>query len=121
METVKCTTKNGEREFILVDRKTDNCPVCGEPLSSVFFTWNTFHGEASSSCCNAPYQVKDYCIDEDQPQSYKDFVCSLGKPLIWCKVDSKYIKALHQAFSEGLPKDCYNDETYQRMCEIIEG
>lgn len=122
MKTETINYKDGtKQEKIVVDPQKDNCPLCDTPLSSVGFSWNIFHGEASASCCGAPYQLKSYHVDEEERgKQAKEFAESLDAPdRIQCKIDGKYLAAYRQAFEE-LGKKRVGDKTvHARVGEIL--
>ncbi len=122
MKTETITYKDGStHNKIVVDPKADSCPICDTPLSTVSFSWNIFHGEASASCCGAPYQLKSYYVDEqERGKEAADFAESLDAPdRIQCKIDGKYLNAYRQALKELGENNINSDAVYKRTAEIL--
>ena len=110
METVKLSDGI---ERLVIDTKTDKCPICGTEMNDVYFSWRMFHGEAEASCCHAVYQIKSWYVDpEKYGQDIIDFSNSLDEPgRVYMKIDNEWIKPLQEALKESGAKyidDCYD-------------
>src|SRR3990167_149289 len=122
MKTEKVKYKDGEvRERLIVNPKEDNCPLCGTSLSKVGFTWQTFHGEASASCCGNIFQTKSYYVDEEKyGKEAKDFAESLDEPdRMQAKIDGKYLEAHKQAFEELGIRQVNDKQIHARVSEML--
>ena len=99
MKVNKINTNKGIREFLTIS-KDEVCPICGKVPYG--FSWNMLHGEVTSSCCGIALQIKDYYIDENEPQEYKDFVESIGsdKTGYVINIDNEWIKPLNKAIKK---------------------
>jgi len=97
----KIRLKGEDFDRIVLNPKKDNCLLCGEKLSGVGFTWNLFHGEASSSCCGADYQLKSWWVDKEKYPEIYEFSESLDNPdRIFFKIAEKWLEPLRKAMSE---------------------
>lgn len=119
MKVNKINTNNGLEEFITIS-KDELCPICGKKPQG--FRWNMFHGEVSSACCNIPLQIKDYYIDNDETEEYKDFVKSIGSDETGyvVNVDKKWIEPLKQAIDEIGICDIKSKRVLNRSQQLLE-
>lgn len=106
------TGKNGTKEYNMI-LKDELCPICGNPLEH--FTWNMFHGEVTSHCCGAVLQIKDFYIDEDYSEEYRDFVKNIGKDEVgyMFNIPEEWFPHLRKAMDETGIKNIQNDEVYK--------
>lgn len=117
-KTITTKYKGKETEHLLLDRTKDNCPICEHPLARTMGTWNIFHGEVTAQCCGAPYQTKDYYVDPEKSEGYKEFFEELNKPNVWSiSIPQEWIKPYNVAFKE-LGVDRITKEVTQRAEEI---
>lgn len=102
MSKIMITKKDGkEYKHLLLNKRTDNCPLCDEPLKHFSGSWNMFHGEVSSSCCGAPYQTKDYYVDPEKSEGYEKYFKELNKPhYLSLSVADEWIEPIRKAFAE---------------------
>jgi hypothetical protein len=111
-------SRNGQDCILLEEGSDDKCPICGMATKKMCFSWNIFHGEARSSCCGAPYQIKDFYIEKPTDDD-KAFFDHLNGKYIWFKIPTKYIKPLKEAMKE-LEKTNINDkDVFSRVEEIV--
>lgn len=61
-------TVDGKVKTLL--KRDDLCPICDKPVGEHCFSWNLFHGEATTRC-GAVWQTKDYHIDNPSPEQVK--------------------------------------------------
>ncbi len=101
---------------LVFDLKKDSCPICKTPFNNgTYFSWRMFHGEASSSCCGAIYQMKGWYADpKKNKQDIIDFSDSLdNKNLIWLKIGEDWIKPLQKAISKINIQNIHNENVYE--------
>ncbi len=113
MYKVKINTgKNGIKEFNMI-LKDEPCPICGKPLG--YFTWNMFHGEVTSHCCGAILQIKDFYVDEDYSEEYRNFVASIGKDEVGYRFEiaEEWIPYLKRAIVETEIYDIHNKKVFE--------
>lgn len=109
----KITLSDG-KERILLDTKKDDCLICGTPLKDVYFEWGIMHGNATTSCCNTPHQIKDYYIDpEKHPKDVVEYVKKLGGGRIEFSVKKEWIEPLKKAIEKTGIRNI-NDDTVLR-------
>ena len=106
------TGKNGIREYNMI-LKDEVCPICDKPLGR--FTWNMFHGEVTSHCCGVVLQIKDFYVDEDYSEEYKEFIKNIGKDEIGYifNIPDEWIMPLRTAIEETGIYDIQNDEVFE--------
>ncbi len=97
--------KIGKRVFLSDD---DNCPICGTPVKDMVFTWNMAHGEATSSCCGAVYQIKDYYIEKPTKQE-KECLKLLREGYIEFLIREDWVEPLKKAINSIGIKNIHND------------
>ena len=116
MEIIKLSD-NVER--LILNISEDNCPICNTPLKEVGFSWNIMHGEASSSCCGATYQIKSWYVDpEKNNQDIIDFSNSLDNPdIILFKILNEWIEPIQKA-REILNEKYINNNVAMKAKEI---
>ena len=109
---------NGE-EHLILNPKTENCPLCDTPLKEVCWSWNMFHGEATSSCCQMVCQIKSYHVDEARVEE-RAFAESLDNPerIEFC-IDKKWIEPIREGFSKTGVKNCKDKEVYEIAKEVL--
>ncbi len=107
---------------ITLNIKTDKCPICGDNLSNAGFSWCMFHGEASSSCCGAIYQIKSWYVDpEENEQDIIDFSKSLNDGVtIYIKIDERLFIPLKKAMDKTGIKDINDDKVYDLIQSDLE-
>lgn len=119
MKTIEVVLPTKTISISLVDKNLDNCPVCAQPLKDTWGSWNMMHGEMKISCCGAPYQVKDYYVDDTKQAAYADYFRELNKPgIMSLSVDTEYIEPLKQAMKELGVRNVNDDSVYRRAIEI---
>jgi len=62
---------------VVLDKSKDNCPICSEPLTKHYFTWQIFHGEAKANC-GAYFQLMSYGVDKDKHPEQHKYAGTLG-------------------------------------------
>ena len=107
---------------ITLNVKTDKCPICGENLSHVAFSWRMFHGEATSTCCGAIYQIKSWYVDpKTNKRDIIDFSNSLDDGVsIYIKIDERLFIPLKNAIDKTGIKDIHNDKVYDLIQSDLE-
>lgn len=121
MKKMITKTNGKEYEHILLDRRTDNCPLCDEPLKDFIGSWNLFHGEVSSRCCGAPYQTKDYYVDPEKSEGYDEYFKELNKPhYLGFSVSNEWVEPIRKAFAETGIKDV-RDKSVMELAEKYKG
>jgi len=115
----KVIFENDNREYLVVDIKNEPCPICGTQFKDIYFSWNIFHGEASASCCKAPYQMKSYYI-ENVSDECKNFVENIGKDnKIVLKVGEEYLEPCKRAIKEAGIQDIQNKDVYNLVIKYV--
>lgn len=107
----------GDRTHNLL-KKNEDCPLCGKNLEDVAFTWGISHGNASSSCCNANFQIKSYHIENPTTEE-KKLLEMLDGDFIELNVKSDWIIPLQKAFKKTGIKDCKNAGVIKTAEEFI--
>ena len=102
------------KEKILLD-KNEPCTICNSSRDKMFFSWNMFHGEATSSCCGAIYQLKDYYIDKPTEEQV-DYLKLLARDYIELSIKQEYIEPLQRAMKELSAKNI-NEEGVIKLAE----
>lgn len=98
----------GERLFL---EKDDSCFICGK---SFMFSWNIFHGEATSHCCGAVYQLKDFHYDNPSEEQ-KEHSEILAGDCIELKIDKKHRDIVKKLYTELKPKSINDDDFYNAV------
>ena len=105
-----------DKKHLLLD-KQDKCPICDTPRESMRFSWRLFHGEATSSCCGAIYQIKDFHIENPTDEEKKHLEMLAGD-FIEFKIKPEWIEPLKQALQK-LGKRNINDEGVIELAESM--
>lgn len=105
------------KEHILLD-SDDKCPLCRASRNQMVFSWNTFHGEATSSCCGAVFQLKDYYI-ENPTDEEKELLEALRGDFIEFTIKSEWIEPLKQAMKNVGITDINNNDVYEEAKAIL--
>ena len=71
--------------------------------------WNMFHGEATSSCCGAVYQLKDYHI-ENPNEGEQKLLDLLSGEYIEFNIKNEWVEPLRKAIKETGKTDINDDE-----------
>jgi transcription elongation factor Elf1 len=119
MINYEVTNKEGNKTNHIILEENDKCYVCGCDRSSMCFSWNMFHGQATSSCCGASYQLKDYYIENptDTEKEYLDLLKKSGN--IDLSIDEKYLDAVKKIYDTG-EYDNINDKGFvDKVMEIV--
>ena len=103
---MKTLAVNG-KEHTLLD-KNDKCPICGTDRKKMRFIWNMFHGEATSDCCGAIYQIKDYYI-ENPTDEERELLEALRGDFIEFAIKEDWVEPLKQAILKTGIQDITND------------
>jgi hypothetical protein len=104
------TLINGEQKYRLLS-KDDNCEICDAPRSKMVFSWNTMHGEATSECCGATYQVKNFYIKDPNEVQKQMLDLLRGDHIMGC-VKLEWIEPIREAMKE-LGADKINDKVVE--------
>ncbi len=109
--------KIGKRVFLDVN---DSCPICNMPVRDMHFRWNIADGEATSDCCGAIYQIKDYYIEKPTKQEKKCLEL-LRNGYIEFKIKEDWIEPLKEAIRETGIKDINNRKVFNFAKDIKTG
>ena len=101
----------GKQTYKFLSKK-DPCPICKTPRDEIYFSWNMFHGEATSSCCNSVYQLKDYFVEELSDET-REMFSLFEEGYIQLTIPVDWIKPLQKAMKEVGLQDVNNDEVYE--------
>ena len=104
-------------ERILLDAN-DVCPICETKRENMRFSWNMFHGEATSSCCGAVFQIKDYHIDNPNDEQ-KELLEGLRGDYIEFNIKREWVEPLKQAIEKVGITDINNGEVMEEAKAII--
>ena len=106
------TGENGVKEFQMI-HKNEKCPICGKELG--YFTWNMFHGEVTSHCCGAVLQIKDWYVEDNVPEKFKNFVKSVGQDDVGYifNIGEEWFPHLQHAIEETKIYNIQNDKVYK--------
>lgn len=112
MKVITITRKNGNKhDRYLFDHTKENCPLCDTPLKDTRCTWNMFYGEVNRSCCNSPWQIKDFCPPDGEEENYQEYFDEVNKPeMSELKIDHELWEKIREAFAFTGIKDCENEE-----------
>jgi len=105
-----------DEKCLLLD-KQDKCPICDTPRESMCFSWRIFHGEATSSCCGAIYQIKDFYLENPTDEEKKRLEMLAGD-FIEFRIKLDWIEPLKQALQK-LGKRNINDEGVIELAQVI--
>lgn len=95
----------------------DACPICDTPRTEMIFTWNLRHGEATSNCCGAIYQIKDYYIDDPSEEQQELLKCLKGEFIEFC-IKEEWISPIRQSLKET-GKKTIDDEVLEKADAML--
>jgi hypothetical protein len=115
MNKITITHNDGDKQDrYLFDITKEKCPLCDTPLKNTWVKWNVFHGEVNRSCCNSPWQTKDFCPPEGEEENYQEYFDEVNKPeMSELKIEHDLWGKIREAFDAIGVKDCRNKEVYE--------
>jgi len=100
---------NGEKHILI--KNNEPCALCG---GRIYCSWNLFHGEATSHCCGAVYQIKDYHIGN--PTEEQQILLDMLKgEYIELRITEEYINAIKKVFAEEGIQNIQAEGFYEKI------
>lgn len=113
---MKKLTVNGKEHILLSSE--DECPICASKCNEMVFSWNMFHGQATSSCCGAVFQLKDYYI-ENPTDEEKELLEALRGDFIEFSIKNEWVGPLKKAIQNTGIIDINNDDVIEEAKTIM--